>query len=195
MRYSTEHKQLTRSRVLKEAASVIRAKGPNGVAVADIMARAGLTHGGFYAHFESKNELVREAIATMFGDVSETMANSGRTDDAVTTLRDFLVYYLSAEHRDNAASGCPMPALSADLARAEGPARTCFTQGVENFGARLADALKAIGIADADDEALALQAQLVGAVALARAVDSPVLSDKILHDNYVQIANRFGLTA
>ena len=195
MRYSTEHKQLTRSRVLKEAASVIRAKGPNGVAVADIMARAGLTHGGFYAHFESKNELVREAIATMFGDVSETMANSGRTDDAVTTLRDFLVYYLSSAHRDNAASGCPMPALSADLARAEGPARTCFTQGVENFGARLADALKAIGIADADDEALALQAQLVGAVALARAVDSPVLSDKILHDNYVQIANRFGLTA
>jgi TetR/AcrR family transcriptional regulator, transcriptional repressor for nem operon len=193
MRYSSQHKQDTRARVLKEAASAIRAKGPDGVAVTDIMARAGLTHGGFYAHFASKNELVGEAIATMFGEVRERMAALGGADDAKTSLRNILTYYLSSEHRNNSAGGCPMPALSGDLTRMTGDARTCFTQGVSDMAARITTALESIGIENAECEANALQAQLVGAVALARAVDSPTLSDAILQDTLAQIASRFGL--
>jgi TetR/AcrR family transcriptional regulator, transcriptional repressor for nem operon len=193
MRYSSQHKQETRFRVLKEAASAIRAKGPDGVAVTDIMARAGLTHGGFYAHFASKNELVGEAIVTMFDEVRDRMTALGDSGDAKTSLRNILSYYLSAEHRDNPAGGCPMPALSGDLTRTTGDTRTCFTQGVSDMAARITTALKSIGIENAECEANALQAQLVGAVALARAVDSASLSDAILQDTLAQIASRFGL--
>ena len=167
MRYSTQHKQETRALVLKEAASAIRAKGPEGVAVADVMARAGLTHGGFYAHFSSKSDLVSEAVATMFSDVRDRLAPVD--DDARAHLAHMLTYYLSTEHRDDAAGGCPMPALSGDLARTFGPSRARFTQGVIDMIARIATALTAAGVADAEREAAALQAQLVGAVSLARA--------------------------
>jgi TetR/AcrR family transcriptional regulator, transcriptional repressor for nem operon len=193
MRYSSQHKQETRFRVLKEAASAIRAKGPDGVAVTSIMARAGLTHGGFYAHFASKDELVGEAIGTMFDEVRDRMASLGGSDDAKASLRNVLTYYLSAEHRDNPSEGCPMPALSGDLTRTVGPVRACFTQGVLDMTARITKALETIGIENAEREANALQAQLVGAVALARAVDSATLSDAILQDTLAQIAGRFGL--
>ena len=193
MRYSTEHKQETRARVLREAASAIRAKGPDGVAVTDIMARAGLTHGGFYAHFASKNELVGEAVSTMFDEVRDRMATVGGGQDAKTSLRNVLAYYLSAEHRDDHAGGCPMPALSGDLTRAKGPARACFTQGVTDMAARIAAGLQSIGIENAEREAFAVQAQLVGAVSLARAVDCETLSDAILQDTFKQIVDRFGL--
>ena len=110
-----------RSRVLKEAASVIREKGPDGVAVSDIMARAGLTHGGFYAHFASKDELVGEAVTAMFADVNAKIACTRRRRRWQGTLRNILAFYLSAEHRDNPSSGCPMPALSGDIARGDRP--------------------------------------------------------------------------
>ena len=193
MRYSSQHKQETRTRVLKEAASAIRAKGPDGVAVTDIMARAGLTHGGFYAHFASKSDLVGEAVATMFDQVRDRIATIGAADDARTSLRNILAYYLSEEHRDDHAGGCPMPALSGDLTRATGSARTCFTQGVSDMAARIGAGLKSIGIENAEREAYALQAQLVGAVTLARAVDSVSLSDAILRDSFAQIVDRYGL--
>lgn len=194
MRYSSQHKQETRARVLKEAASAIRAKGPDGVAVTDIMARAGLTHGGFYAHFSSKNELVGEAITTMFGSGQGQLAATPNAEGARAALLKVLTYYLSAEHRDDAANGCPMPALSGDLARTSGSARSCFTQGVANMIARITTALGAIGVENPAGEATALQAQLVGAVALARAVNSPTLSDTILADTLKQIVDRIGLT-
>lgn len=195
MRYSTEHKQETRARVLKEAASAIRTNGPDGVALTDIMARAGLTHGGFYAHFASKNDLVCEAVATMFDEVRDRMASIGGGDDTKATLRNILGFYLSAEHRDDLAGGCPMPALSGDLTRATGSARACFTAGVSAMAARICAGLASIGIENAEREAYALQAQLVGAVSLARAVDSTPLSDAILQDTLAQIVDRYGLAA
>ena len=193
MRYSSQHKQETRARVLKEAANAIRANGPDGVAVTDIMARAGLTHGGFYAHFATKNELVGEAVATMFDEVRDRIATVGDAEDAKTSLRNILGFYLSAEHRDDRAGGCPMPALSGDLTRTVGPARACFTRGVTDMAATITAALKSIGTENAEREAHALQAQLVGAVSLARAVDSASLSDAILQDTLAQIIDRFGL--
>jgi TetR/AcrR family transcriptional regulator, transcriptional repressor for nem operon len=193
VRYSSEHKRETRARVLKEAAGVIRAKGPDGVAVADIMARAGLTHGAFYAHFASKTDLVSEAVTAMFGDVNDKISELGGDGDARTALRIVLAFYLSAAHRDNPSDGCPMPALSGDIARAAGPARACFTEGVEKTAAGLTALLNAAGVENAEREALALQAQLVGAISLARAVSAPSLSDAILQDCFAQICDRYGL--
>ena len=89
-RYADEHKQETRSRVLREAANAFRPKGPDGVAVTDIMARAGLTQGRFYAHFASMNDLVADAVATMFDKVGDRIAAIGGAGAARTSLRNVL---------------------------------------------------------------------------------------------------------
>src|SRR3954469_19426239 len=117
VRYSNEHKAETRRRVLKEAAQEIRAKGPDGVAVAGVMARAGLTHGGFYAHFESKEAMIADAIGTMFDDARGRSDAIEQTDDPRAALRAYVDFYLSPAHRDRRERGCPLPTLSGDLAR------------------------------------------------------------------------------
>ena len=193
MRYSNEHKAETRARVLKEAAKEIRAKGPDNVAVAGIMARAGLTHGGFYAHFPSKDALVGEAIGAMFADAGARSAKIDGADDPRVALRAFVDFYLSPVHRDSRHRGCPLPTLSGDFARSEPATRDRFEAGVVGIAARLALPLATLGHSDADAEAHALLAQLVGGVALARAVGDPALSDALLADTRASIVARYGL--
>jgi len=193
VRYSNEHKAETRQRVLKEAAQEIRAKGPEGVAVAGVMARAGLTHGGFYAHFESKDAMIADAIGTMFDDARGRSDAIEQTDDPRAALRAYVDFYLSPAHRDRRERGCPLPTLSGDLARSGEQQRGRFGQGVEALTVRLAKALGGIGIADPHAEGSAMLAQLVGAVALSRAVADPAQSDAILADVHALLVARYGL--
>lgn len=191
MRYSSEHKAETRDRVLKEAAKEIRAKGPDNVAVAGIMARAGLTHGGFYAHFASKDALVKEAIGTMFADARRRSAAIDAAGDPPAVLRAYVDFYLSPAHRDGRDRGCPLPTLSGDFARSKPDTRDRFGAGVIGIAGRLAGPLAALGYPEG--EAHALLAQLVGGVALARAVGDPALSDALLSDTQASIVARYGL--
>jgi TetR/AcrR family transcriptional repressor of nem operon len=193
VRYSETHKAETRERVLKEAAKEIRAKGPDNVAVAGIMARAGLTHGGFYAHFPSKDALVKEAIGTMFADARARTERIDANGDPRGVLRAYVDFYLSAKHRDSRDRGCPLPTLSGDFARSQPATRDRFGAGVEGIAGRLAAPLAKLGYADARAEANALLAQLVGGVALARAVGDPALSDAMLADTHASIVARYGL--
>ncbi len=193
MRYSNEHKAETRARVLKEAAREIRAKGPDGVGVAGVMARAGLTHGGFYAHFPSKDALVVEAIGEMFDSARRRATPLAASDDPRGALRAYVDFYLSALHRDAREQGCPLPALSGDFARAEAPMRERFGVGIASLNGRIAAVLAAIGVADAESEATALMAQLVGAVALARSVGAGPQSDAILARTRAAIVAHYGL--
>ena len=192
MRYSGEHKAETRKRVLKEAAREIRAKGPDNVAVAGVMARAGLTHGGFYAHFPSKDALIGEAIGTMFDDARGRAATM-ESGDPRTALRAYIDFYLSAAHRDSRERGCPLPALSGDLARSGSAARGRFGTGAAALSARLARALDGLDVDNPAAEANAMLAQLVGAVALSRAVDDAAQSDAILADTHAALVARYGL--
>ena len=193
MRYSSGHRAETRERVLKEAAKEIRARGPDNVAVAGIMARAGLTHGGFYAHFPSKDALVGEAIGTMFADARARTERIDSAGDPKAVLRAYIDFYLSPAHRDSRDRGCPLPTLSGDFARSEPATRARFEAGVVGIASRLALPLGALGYADPDAEARSLLAQLVGAVALARAVGDPALSDAMLGDTHAAVAARYGL--
>ncbi|WP_411339164.1 TetR/AcrR family transcriptional regulator [Sphingopyxis sp. J-6] len=193
MRYSTEHKAETRQRVIKEAAKEIRAKGPDNVAVAGIMARAGLTHGGFYAHFASKDALVKEAIGAMFADARARTEEIDAKGDPRGVLRAYVDFYLSPAHRDSRDRGCPLPTLSGDFARAQPATRERFGAGVEGIAGRLAAPLAQLGYPAS--EARALLAQLVGGVALARAVGDPALSDMLLADTHASIVARYGLEA
>jgi len=193
VRYSSGHRAETRERVLKEAAKEIRAKGPDNVAVAGIMARAGLTHGGFYAHFPSKDALVGEAIGTMFADARARTERIDAAGDPKAVLRAYVDFYLSPAHRDSRDRGCPLPTLSGDFARSEPATRDRFGAGVVGIASRLAVPLATLGCTDAEAESHALLAQLVGGVALARAVGDPALSDALLADTHASIVARYGL--
>ena len=192
MRYDSDHKSETRRRVLKEAAREIRAKGPAGVAVAGIMARAGLTHGGFYAHFESKEALIAAAIDTMFEGARKRF-DLATADDPRAALLAYVDFYLSAAHRDARENGCPLPSLSGDLARLDPEARLRFGKGVAGLTAKLAEALGRHGIADPERAGASMQSEMVGAVTLARAVSDPAQSDAILEDARASVIERFSL--
>lgn len=188
MRYSPEHKQQSRARILRTATQRLRVDGPERLSVHEVMAGAELTHGAFYAHFASKEALVAEALDAMFGD---PFASGKRLDTALAdpqgdvpaALHGFLANYLSAAHRDGAGSGCPLPALASDMARNAGPARDRFGQGLLQVSARIAAALQRLGHENPDAAAHRVLAQIVGAITLARALGSGPPSDAILHDN------------
>lgn len=193
MRYGEDRKEQTRARVLKEAAREIRDKGPGGIGVAAIMARAGLTHGGFYAHFKSKDALVTAALDAMFEDARARFDRSAGEGDPRTALRGYVDFYLSPAHRDARDRGCPLPSLSGDLARGDAEARARFGSGIKGLTARVAEKLERIAYADPDRGAASLVAEMVGAVALARAVADPAQSDAILANSKAAVLARFGL--
>ena len=193
MRYDTDHKARTRERILDEAASAIRASGPQGVSVGGLMKKAGLTHGGFYAHFGSKDDLVAEAIGHMFGSPYTNFAALTEGKPPAEALAAYVDFYLSARHRDARDRGCPLPALSGDLARMPASARARFGDGAERLRVSIAGLLKAMGRDDSDTLAASAIAELVGAIALSRATDDTARSDEILAATSGAVRERLGL--
>ena len=180
MRYPKDHKARTRRRIVETAARAFRDKGIEGVGVADLMAQAGLTHGGFYAHFASKDALVEEACRHGIGATIETLDFRARNAPPGDGLRTIVRAYLSRSHRDDRAGGCIMPSLAGEIAR-HGPAtRHAVTDQLRALADVIARQLPAGDPAARQRRALAVAASLVGAIALARAVDDPALSDAIL---------------
>src|SRR5260221_5348812 len=115
MRYGTEHKQRTREKVLKAAAKAIRAKGPDRIGVAEVMADVGLTHGGFYAHFESKDDLVAAAIGQMLEESRARLRHETEGRTAADGLRSYLEFYLSPAHPDARRGGWSIASLASGL--------------------------------------------------------------------------------
>jgi TetR/AcrR family transcriptional repressor of nem operon len=169
-RVSQAQAQENRRTVVGTAARLFRERGIDGVSVADIMAEAGLTHGGFYKQFESKNALVAEAIAQAFAEQAERLDTYRGEPGA----RDaFLDDYLSAAHRDALGPGCPTAAFGGDLARSSptDPAKVAYAEGVDLYS-------RWLGSENAPD--LASVSLLVGALVLARATAGTSLSSQIL---------------
>ena len=193
MRYDAEHKQKTRERVLKEAAKAIRANGPQQIAVAGVMASAGLTHGGFYAHFKSKDDLVAAAIGEMFNDARGRFAWATADRTPAEGLEAYINFYLSRGHRDARETGCPVTALAADLPRLEGASREEYGQGVERLSKALAGHLAQLGHDDPQGLGRSVLAEMVGALSLSRAVADPEQSDLILKTSRRALKRRLGL--
>jgi TetR/AcrR family transcriptional regulator, transcriptional repressor for nem operon len=193
MRYVAGHKDRTRARVLKEAAKAIRTEGPHRVGVAGVMAKAGLTHGGFYAHFASKDELVVAAMAQMF---DEALANFERVTGGkppALALRAYVDFYLSVRHRDARDSGCPLSSLAADLPRLDPPARELFALGLSRLIGALANLLFALKGGDCEPLAISALAEMVGALSLARGLDDPRQSKTILKHSRDLLKARLGI--
>ena len=193
MRYDAEHKQQTRERVLKEAAKAIRTDGPHRVAVAGVMAKAGLTHGGFYAHFQSKDDLIAASIEEMFRQSSRRFDGLTTERQAAEGLAGYVDFYLSPEHRDARGQGCPLPYLSADAPRLSPRSREAFAAGAARLSARLTGLLEAMGWPDPATNGSSLLAECVGALGLARAEPDPVRSDAILARSRAALKARFNL--
>jgi TetR/AcrR family transcriptional repressor of nem operon len=168
MRYQAEHKQETRQRVLHAAARAIRSDGPHRIGVAAVMREAGLTHGGFYAHFASKDELVAAAVSQMFDDALAHWARCSDGRDDAHALAGYLRLYLSMAHRDAPGKGCPIAALASDLPRLDASTRTAFAAGVRRLADAIASPLARLGHDDARGLASSVLAELVGAITLAR---------------------------
>ena len=174
MRYDADHKARTRLRLLTEAAILLRENGPDGLSVATLMSRQGRTHGGFYAHFESKDDLIEHAVGTMFDKTCDRFATQTRGLAPVDGLLAYIDYYLSPTHINRPGQGCPIPACGGDVARLGAEARRRFEDGVRRLQDLIAVQLEMAGVESmrAQAAAVALLTQLAGGVVMARAVKS-----------------------
>lgn len=177
VRYPKEHKAQTRKKIVSAAARLFRQRGYDGVGVDAVMSEAGLTAGGFYAHFPSKEALFAEAMAAALGGEKRLSGAKRRASVAADPLRDLIFSYLSRTHRDQVAEGCPLPALTPDVARASHSTREIYEQKLLSFLNNMEAALPA----GADSgTALAVIAQCVGGLMISRAVKDEELSNRIL---------------
>jgi TetR/AcrR family transcriptional repressor of nem operon len=167
MRYPVEETAAKHERIVKEASRLFRERGFENVSVGEVMKAAGLTHGAFYAHFGSKEELQAAAVAygqkVTLGRVQRSTSRKGKAS--------FADRYLSRRHRDNPGDGCTMAALAQQVARSSPKLKAAFEQGLQEI-------LPAIGAER--KEAIFEAAAMIGGVVLARAVQDPRLSDEIL---------------
>lgn len=168
MRYASEHKAQTRDRILLHAARAIRELGPREVRVAAVMLDAGLTHGGFYAHFGSKDALIEASIASMFDDSRALWDRATRKRSLTQGLLGYVDLYLSSKHLDERAEGCPMVALAAEVPRLPSGSRQAFSEGIASLSGLIRDRLSEIGCKRAGPTATSLLAELVGSLTLAR---------------------------
>jgi TetR/AcrR family transcriptional repressor of nem operon len=165
MKVSKERRSEHRAAILRVASRLFRERGPEGVSVAEIMQAAGLTHGAFYGHFESKEALLCEVLAVMLAEASDQLRDLGPGG-----LDDYAQGYVSRSHLDSPGEGCAVAALGGDVARQSAAVRSAFTSGLKMFLDAATET--AGGCEDARSLALSRVSQLVGALIVARAVRS-----------------------
>ncbi len=173
-RVSEAEKRKSHKRIVDAASRLMRENGVEATSVSDVMQSAGLTHGGFYRHFTSKDELVAEAFRQAAGEFLEVLG--GASEKARADARDgYIDRYLSPQHVDDRAKGCPFAAMAAEITRLDGAAKRAASAGV----GQLAEALQGEGDATRD-RGLAIMALLLGTITLARLVDADKEAGTIL---------------
>jgi TetR/AcrR family transcriptional repressor of nem operon len=180
MRYSREHKLETHARIVKKASVRLREKGAHGIGVADLMKDAGLTHGGFYAHFDSREALVVEAFAYAMDRSTERWRRLGEQTPPEKRLSAIVDAYLSPVHRDDPGHGCAVPALGAEIARESPKTRKAFAAKLEQLVDVIAAQIPDVPRKAARKQALAALATMMGTVVLARVAGNGEFSDEIL---------------
>jgi TetR/AcrR family transcriptional repressor of nem operon len=176
VRYTQEHKDATRRRILERAGQRFKSDGVDGSGVATLMSDAGLTNGAFYAHFESKDALV----ATVVGEQLATQRDSIAALTGPKAVESLVRQYLSAEHRDNPGVGCPSAALLDEIARSSEPVRDAYTTGIVGVAQAVIALLSRSRSAKARTTVLAAIAGMAGTLQMARAVTDRRLSDALL---------------
>jgi len=194
MRYAENHKDETHKAILEIAASQLRANGPDRVSVASVMKAAGLTHGGFYAHFKSKDALLIAALHDTFERSRRRVARLLEGLPPRHALATYIDFYVAETHRDNPGNGCPITALNSDMPRQSRKFKAAFEAGVKTLIASIAQRMQAAGIDNAGQLAPSIFATMAGAVSLSRTISDPALSNEFLATTRAGIKARLGLT-
>ena len=179
MKVTREQMAEHRREILEAAARLFRARGFDSVTVAEVMQAAGLTHGGFYGHFRSKDELIAETIGHVLSGTAETLDPAG-----------YSAGYLSARHRDNLSGGCPFAGLGAETIRQTPEARAAMTAGLKRQLAALTRGAPGATAAAKRRAAIGSWSAMVGALILARFSDDSKLSDELLKETRAWITQR-----
>ena len=180
MRKSKVETAKTRKRIVKAAGAEFAANGISEAALARVMAAAGLTHGGFYRHFASKDQLVLEACSkTLLSLVAslELLINGKPHEQALPLLVD---RYVSRAHRNQPRTGCPLAALGSELARTDKKTRRAATEGFLQLSRLIAGHLETVPVHERAERSMAIVSAMVGAVTLARIATDSRLSDSVL---------------
>jgi TetR/AcrR family transcriptional regulator, transcriptional repressor for nem operon len=180
MRYSSEHKQETHARIVRKASVRLREKGAHGVGVADLMKEAGLTHGGFYAHFDSREALVIEAFAYAMDRAMERWKKTFEQIPQDRRLAMIVDTYLTPLHRDDPGHGCAVPTLGAEIVRESPKTRKAFAAKLEQMIDIMAAQIPDASSKAARKRAAATLATMMGTLVLSRIAGTSEFSDEIL---------------
>jgi TetR/AcrR family transcriptional regulator, transcriptional repressor for nem operon len=180
MRYRPEHKGEIRQRIVKDASRRVRGEGMTGAAVASVMRDAGLTHGGFYKHFASKDELLLEALHRGFREIGDVLVEAAEKSDPKVAWKAMVKRYLSLEYCDHAERGCPLPALAPEMARAEKRMKAAIVGELVEYKDRMAPWMPGRRAADKERAFFAIFSTMIGAVAIARILPDRAAREKVL---------------
>jgi len=180
MRYRPEHKAETHQKIVKDASRRVRAEGLNGAAVAAVMRDTGLTHGGFYKHFESKDDLLLESLREGFREIIGNLIHIAKQSPPETAWKAIVKTYLSLEYCDNAERGCPLTALAPELARVDKKMRAQVVAELVNYKDRMIPFMPGRRTADKERAFFSIFSTMIGAVSIARMLPEPAMREYVL---------------
>ena len=180
MRYGPEHKGEIHQKIVKDASRRVRAEGLTGAAVSAVMRDAGLTHGGFYKHFESKDELLTESLSEAFREITNCLADAGEQSQTGMAWKAIVKAYLSPEHCDHAECGCPLAALAPELARADHAMKAPIRGELIKYKNRMLPWMPGRRVADKERAFFAIFSTMIGAVAIARILPDQAARARVL---------------
>ena len=168
MRYEREHRARTHERIVKNAARQFRAEGLNGPGVIKLMKASGLTHGGFYKHFKSKDDLMVEAVDESVREIREQLVDWARQAKPGEAWKELVKKYLSIDHCEHPEVGCPMAALAPDIARTRPYVRKRVRASMENYRNQLLEFMPGANVAEREKNFTLIFTAMVGAITIAR---------------------------
>lgn len=180
MRQSREVAEETRRRIVRTAAEQFRRHGIAGIGIADVMKEAGLTHGGFYKHFPSKEALAGEAAGWALAATRDELIKAVEKAPEGRGLEALVKNYLSMSHRDNPERGCSIAALGIEAARGDGPARDALVGGYQRLVARVASLIEGRPPAETSRLAISIVSTMVGALSVARLLEDRAAAEEVL---------------
>jgi TetR/AcrR family transcriptional regulator, transcriptional repressor for nem operon len=180
MRYLSGHKAEIHQKIVRDASRRVRAEGLSGTAVAAVMRGTGLTHGGFYKHFESKDELLLESLNEAFRDFGDALVRVAEQSHAEPAWKAIVKTYLSLEFCDHPERGCPLPALAPELTRVGQKMRTQILPQLVNYKDRMLPFMPGRRTADKERAFFVIFAAMAGAIEIARLLPEPATREKVL---------------
>jgi TetR/AcrR family transcriptional repressor of nem operon len=180
MRYRPEHKVEVHQKIVRDASRRVRAEGLNGAGVAAVMRDTGLTHGGFYKHFESKDELLLESLREAFREIADKLAHAAEQSRSEEPWKAIVKTYLSLEYCDHAERGCPLTALGPELARVDKRMKGQILAELVNYKNRMLPFMPGRRSADKERAFFAIFSTMIGAVEIARILPEPAMREKVL---------------